>query len=264
RLGGREVIKSSDPFPTEIPMSRTSRRVIPTIRLLTFQAVTLALFTGSSLGASAQTDLVRLRNIDREIARKHLSQGEAARALGPIRYVAPDVEVIETVEPPATSAPATTDEVEDYLRSSRPGSPGMEANFVNGRFELNNFTGWTTRSFLGIATPGCGASTSPVHAFITNAGLLPLTGNDPALNARYEGTHSCRLGDDTPWGTSGPKCSSISQDLVVDATNHFFTFAYAVMAANPGGNHSPQDSPYFDILVERISPSQATIYHVND
>jgi len=116
---------------------------------------------------------------------------------------------------------------------------------VNMDFEAGNTTGWslfrgtrtaaTLYDFSASVPVGPGAS----HQIFAG-GLDPVVGIPRVAPG---GSFSCRLGNGT---TTGAGAARMSQPFLVDATNMYFTYQYAVVFQSPNG-HTPNERPYFTV-----------------
>ncbi len=118
---------------------------------------------------------------------------------------------------------------------------------VNMDFETGNTTGWslftgtrtnaTLYNFSGSTPVGPGAN----HQ-IFGGGVDPVVGIPRVCPG---GNFSCRLGNGT---TTGSGAARMTQSFLVDATNMYFTYNYAVVFQSPNG-HAANERPYFTVRV---------------
>ncbi len=118
----------------------------------------------------------------------------------------------------------------------------------NMDFETCDLSGWTLTlgdvdgstnfSFVN-PTPGI-----PGPFFqVNNAGLDPLTGIS-RVNPDG-GSCSVRLGNG---GVNGAQAARMSQSFLVDSTNRFFQYSYAIIVQSPDG-HGLNEQPYFSVQI---------------
>jgi hypothetical protein len=119
---------------------------------------------------------------------------------------------------------------------------------VNMDFEQGNFNGWTLQrgkrnatSLYDFSNPV--ATAANVQHFMFNNGVDPIVGI-PRVNPA-SGNFSVRLGDGT---TTGANAARMSQTFLVDATNMYFTYSYAVVFESPD-DHTANQRPYFRVQV---------------
>jgi gliding motility-associated-like protein len=118
---------------------------------------------------------------------------------------------------------------------------------VNMDFEDGDLNGWTLSvgeadgsvvySYVNDVPAGPG----PNHQ-IFGGGVDPVVGI-PRVNPG--GAFSVRLGNGA---VNGAGAARMSQSFLVDATNYFFTYSYAVVFQNPDG-HTAEERPYFTVRV---------------
>src|SRR5574343_439682 len=118
---------------------------------------------------------------------------------------------------------------------------------VNMDFETGNTTVWslftgtrtnaTLYNFSGSTPVGPGAN----HQ-IFGGGVDPVVGIPRVCPG---GNFSCRLGNGT---TTGSGAARMTQSFLVDATNMYFTYNYAVVFQSPNG-HAANERPYFTVRV---------------
>ena len=129
-----------------------------------------------------------------------------------------------------------------------PGTPKiLNGPCVNMDFETGNLTGWdlfrgtrTAATLYNFSAPvpvGPGAN----HQ-IFGGGVDPVVGIPRVAPG---GTFSCRLGNGT---TTGSGAARMSQPFLVNATNMYFTYQYAVVFQSPDG-HTANERPYFSVRV---------------
>lgn len=135
----------------------------------------------------------------------------------------------------------------------KPGSPGIPKMFngpcVNMDFEEGTLNGWdlwrgtrTDAQLYDFSTPTPMGGPSAHHT-VFGGGIDPVVGI-PRVNPDG-GSFSVRLGNGT---TTGAGAARMSQAFLVDASNYFFTYSYAVVFQNPDG-HSANERPYFTVRV---------------
>lgn len=106
------------------------------------------------------------------------------------------------------------------------------ADIINGGFETNNFSGWTTTG----------------QTNITNAGFDARTNNALSTVAPGLGTHSARVGDQDAYGYVGSSSSSISQTWTKSSTFDHLYFAWAAVGLIPTNiTHTVPQTPWFQI-----------------
>ncbi len=118
---------------------------------------------------------------------------------------------------------------------------------INMDFETGNTTGWslftgtrtnaTLYNFSGSTPVGPGAN----HQ-IFGGGVDPVVGIPRVFPG---GSFSCRLGNGT---TTGSGAARMTQSFLVDPTNMYFTYNYAVVFQSPNG-HTANERPYFTVRV---------------
>jgi gliding motility-associated-like protein len=117
----------------------------------------------------------------------------------------------------------------------------------NMDFEDGNLNGWT----LSVGE----ADGSVVYSYVNDVPAVPGPnhqifggGVDPVVGiprVNPGGAFSVRLGNGA---VNGAGAARMSQSFLVDATNYFFTYSYAVVFQNPDG-HTPEERPYFTVRV---------------
>lgn len=188
---------------------------------------------------------------------------EAAEFVESSYYVAPGITVHETVGAAPEVAPNSLREIRKFLAGGSRSNRTL-TSLTNGDFESGDFTGWSLAGAYGDGAPSACGAPRPAEALITSPGLLPLANEDPCIDAVYHGQHAAQLGDEIAWGfdpAGQSKCNTISQDAVVPAGTANLTFAYAVIAANPG--HGFGDDPYFNVRLEDVT-SATVLYDLTD
>jgi gliding motility-associated-like protein len=124
----------------------------------------------------------------------------------------------------------------------------MDGPCVNMDFEAGDLSGWDLEigeadgSTIYSYVNGVPAGPGPNHQ-IYGGGLDPVVGIS-RVNPDG-GSFSVRLGNGT---TTGAGAARMSQTFLVDATNYFYTYSYAVVFQNPNG-HSAEERPYFTVRV---------------
>ena len=119
---------------------------------------------------------------------------------------------------------------------------------VNMDFEDGNLNGWdlfvgeTDGSVMYSYVNSVPALPGPNH-LIVGGGVDPVVGI-PRVNPDG-GSFSVRLGNGT---VTGAGAARMSQSFLVDATNIFYTYSYAVVFENPNG-HTALERPYFTVRV---------------
>lgn len=118
---------------------------------------------------------------------------------------------------------------------------------VNMDFEDGNLNGWT----LSVGE----ADGSVVYSYVNDVPAVPGPnhqifggGVDPVVGiprVNPGGAFSVRLGNGA---VNGAGAARMSQSFLVDATNYFFTYSYAVVFQNPDG-HTAEERPYFTVRV---------------
>lgn len=120
---------------------------------------------------------------------------------------------------------------------------------VNMDFEEGTLNGWdlwrgtrTDAQLYDFSAPVPMGGPSAHHT-VFGGGIDPVVGI-PRVNPDG-GSFSVRLGNGT---TTGAGAARMSQSFLVDATNYFFTYSYAVVFENPNG-HTANERPYFTVRV---------------
>jgi gliding motility-associated-like protein len=140
----------------------------------------------------------------------------------------------------------------DWLPKN-PDTPGipkiLNGPCVNMDFEEGTLNGWnlwrgtrTDAELYDFSNPIAMGGPSAHHTVFAG-GVDPVVGI-PRVNPDG-GNFSVRLGNGT---TTGSGAARMSQAFLVDATNYFFTYSYAVVFQNPAG-HTPNERPYFTVRV---------------
>jgi len=190
---------------------------------------------------------------------------QGAQVTGPTHYVAPWIVYSERSMSPAPWPNATADEIREYLLSNPPTGGSRDVGpLINGDFETGDFTGWTTQGARGTGYSSLCGTPLPPEAAIKSPGLQHYALFDPCINFVWQGAHAAMLGDSIPWGydpNTEPQCNSLSQDVVIPSNPSQFSFAYAVLASNPG--HGWGDDPYFNVRVEDLT-THTVLYDVTD
>jgi gliding motility-associated-like protein len=139
----------------------------------------------------------------------------------------------------------------------------LDGPCVNMDFEAGNTTGWslftgtrtnaTLYNFSGSTPVGPGAN----HQ-IFGGGVDPVVGIPRVCPG---GNFSCRLGNGT---TTGSGAARMTQSFLVDPTNMYFTYNYAVVFQSPNG-HAANERPYFTVRVfdaagNNISCGEYSVY----
>ena len=151
------------------------------------------------------------------------------------------------------------------------------AAFVNGGFEIGDFTGWTKSSYLNdqglVGTqPYSGASItrSPggdINESVIVTAAAPETGVDPVLGAgaslRFPkfGTYSARVNSSVPNYHSNSivqQATMASADVDPSDSKVHIRFAFAPVLQDPG--HPASDQPYFYVGVRNVTRSNALLY----
>lgn len=114
------------------------------------------------------------------------------------------------------------------------------AILINGDFETGDIAGWEAQGTTAVIK-------DQLDALTLNS-----------LHTVGEGVYSARIGDEIPWGTSGPQTSMLAQEVVVppEGSNApVLQFAYAVVANDPPSHPEPE-KPFFRVVVTDQSTGQ--------
>ena len=129
-----------------------------------------------------------------------------------------------------------------------PGTPKiLNGPCVNMDFETGNTTGWSlctgTRTAATLYNFSAPTPVGPgANHQIFGGGVDAVVGIPRVAPG---GAFSCRLGNGT---TTGSGAARMSQPFLVDATNMYFTYKYAVVFQSPNG-HTANERPYFAVRV---------------
>jgi hypothetical protein len=136
------------------------------------------------------------------------------------------------------------------------GAP-LQAGFINGGFEDNNFNGWT---LAGGSTGGVG-SYSFVLGDTSRNSIVSGMGQDPFLSTLgvvggptnvFSGDHAAKVENQA----NGARFSQITQ-TALNYTDPKIFFAFRVVLENPG--HSDRDNPHFRITL-RDTTNNTTLF----
>jgi hypothetical protein len=125
-----------------------------------------------------------------------------------------------------------------------PSPPTTTPNpLVNGDFEKGDRSGWMPIGDVAIVQDQ----------------LDPFTKS--SLHTVGEGHYSAKIGDETPWGISGPQSSVLTQDVTVppaglDGGSAILQFAYAVVANDPP-SHPDHDKPFFRTRIINLTTGKS-------